>query len=300
MKWSALLNPGFLVALVVLVVSAVGMSAAIRAYGLHLQKLEIYPQGNRQFSALPRETPGWVQVGSDQIMDEDTVRTLGTRNYVSRIYMQKRGGNTDPGWKPILLELHAAYYTGGIDTVPHVPERCMVGGGWLQTRGTQTLELHLDTSTWIRDAAASDSVRGDVYTARTLPAPYSDAPGTRVRLPFGLTPESPLRLRISAFGDPQSDRTLYAGYFFIANGGTVSSAEQVRTLAFDLTSDYAYYAKIQFSSASVGSAEELAEASSSLLSELIAEIMRCVPDWTAVEAGEYPEDNPRRQHAAAG
>lgn len=299
MKWSALLNPGFLVAMTVLLVSALGMSAAIRAYGLHLQKLDIYAPGNRQFSTLPRETPGWIQVGSDQIMDEDTVKTLGTKNYVSRVYAQKLGDDAEPGQEPILLEVHAAYYTGGIDTVPHVPERCMVGGGWLKTKGTQTLDLHLDTGTWVRDSAASDSVRGDVYSARTLPAPYSDAPGTRVRLPFGVAPESPLRLRISAFGDPQSNRTMYSGYFFIANGGTVSSAEQVRTLAFDLTSDYAYYAKVQFSSTSVSTAQELAEASSTLLSELLAEIMRCVPDWTAVEAGEYPEDNPRRAQGAA-
>ncbi|RMH11669.1 MAG: exosortase-associated EpsI family protein [Planctomycetota bacterium] len=297
MRWSALLNPGFLVAFVVLTVSAIGMSAAIRAYGLHLQKLEIHAPGNRQLSALPRETPSWKQIGTDQIMDEDTVKTLGTENYVSRVYIQK---NPPAGQEPIALEFHAAYYTGGIDTVPHVPERCMVGGGWLQTKGAQTLALEdVDTSTWIVDAAASGGARGEVYSVRTLPAPYSDAPGTRVRLPFGVAPDKPIHMRISAFGDPKTGKTLYSGYFFIANGGTAASAEQVRTLAFNLTSDYAYYLKVQFSSAGVSSAQELAELSSSLLGELIAEIMRCVPDWTLVESGEYPPDNPRRRTGAS-
>ncbi len=299
MNWKTMLNPGFLVALVVMLVSALGMSAAIKAYGLHLQKLEIHAPNNRQVSTLPRETPSWVQFGPDQIMDQDTVKTLGTKNYISRVYTQKVDKEAEPLREPIVMEMHAAYYTGGIDTVPHVPERCMVGGGWLQTEGAQTLPLSLDTSTWVKDAGASSAARGDAYTVRTLPAPYSDAPGTRVLLPFGVTPESPLRMRISAFGSPQTGKTLYSGYFFIANGGTVASAEGVRTLAFDLTSDYAYYLKVQCSSTSVASAEELAAASSNLLSELIAEIMRCVPDWTQVEAGEYPADNPRRAAKAA-
>lgn len=294
MNWKSLLNPGFIVALGVLLVSALGMSAAIKAYGLHLQKLEIHPPNNRQVSTLPRETPNWVQVGTDQIMDQDTVKTLGTKNYVSRVYLQKVDKTAQPAREPIVMELHAAYYTGGIDTVPHVPERCMVGGGWLQTEGVQTLPLSLDTSTWVQDMDASSQGRGDVYSVRTLPAPYSDAPGTRVLLPYGVSPESPVRMRISAFGSPQTGKTLYSGYFFVANGGTVASAEGVRTLAFDLTSDYAYYLKVQCSSTSVASAEELAEASSSLLSELMGELMRCVPDWSLVEAGEYPADNPRR------
>lgn len=294
MNWKSLLNPGFLVALAVMLVSALGMSAAIKAYGLHLQKLEIRAPNNRQVSTLPRETPSWIQVGTDQIMDQDTVKTLGTKNYVSRVYAQKINKEAQPSREPIVMELHAAYYTGGIDTVPHVPERCMVGGGWLQTQGAQTLPLLLDSSTWVKSDVASSPARGEVYTVRTLPAPYSDAPGTRVLLPFGVSPESPLRMRISAFGNPQTGKRLYSGYFFIANGGTVASAEGVRTLAFDLTSDYAYYLKVQCSSTNVGSPEELATASSSLLSELIAEIMRCVPDWTLVEAGEYPADNPRR------
>lgn len=300
MKWSALLNPAFLVALAIMLSAALGMSAAIKAYGLHLQKAEIYAPQNRQLSTLPRETPGWVQVGGDQIMDKDTVATLGTKNYISRVYRQKIEGEPVAGGRePIVMELHAAYYTGGIDTVPHVPERCMVGGGWLQTRGVQTLPLELDASSWVRDGSRSNEARGDVFTVRTLPSPYSDAPGTRIALPFSIGPKSPIRMRISAFANPQTGDTLYSGYFFIANGGTVASAEQVRTLAFDLTSDYAYYLKVQCSSTNVRSAEELAEASAGLLSEMMAEIMRCVPDWSLVESGEYPADNPRRAERGA-
>ncbi len=296
MNMRALLNPAFLLTLALLSASAIGMSAAIRAYGLHLQKQEIYAVDNRQVSALPRETPNWVQIGSDQIMDEDTVKTLGTTNYVSRVYKKKEVAEGEP---PMVIEFHTAYYTGGIDTVPHVPERCMIGGGWLQTEGASTLPVELNTETWIRDASASESPRGVVYTVRSLPAPYSDAPGTRLRLPYGVSPENPIRMRITEYENPETGMKLYAGYFFMANGGVVASAEQVRTLAFDLTSDYAYYLKVQFSSTTVSSAEELAEQSASLLSDMIAEVLRCVPDWTLVESGDYPEDNPKRLERGA-
>jgi hypothetical protein len=41
----------------------------------------------------------------------------------------------------------------------------------------------------------------------------------------------------------------------------------------------------------VSTAEELAAEASSLLGELLPEIMRCVPDWVEVEAGRYPANN---------
>lgn len=295
MSYGGMLRPAFLVTVGLLSVSAIGMSAAIKAYGLHLQKSEIHPPGNRQISTVSRETPHWVMVGSDQILDEDTVKTLGTNNYVSRVYGRKDSIGTR---EPMYIEFHSAYYTGGIDTVPHVPERCMVGGGWRQTQGTRTLALDLDTTTWVKDEGASRSPRGVVYTVRTLPAPYSDAPGTRVRLPYGITPESPIHMRISEFENPETGAKLYAGYFFIANGGVSSSAEGVRTLAFDLTSDYAYYLKVQFSSTYVSTAEDLATQSAGLLGEIIAELVRCVPDWVSVDAGLYPADNPRGKKPA--
>jgi len=294
---SSLLKPAFLLTVAVLSVSAIGMSAAIKAYGLHLQKSEIYPPGNRQLSALPRQTEQWEAIGSDQVLDEDTVKTLGTSNYVSRVFAKK---SSVAARAPVYVEFHSAYYTGGIDTVPHVPERCMVGGGWRQTQVTRTLPVELDTSTWVLDREASGTPRGEVYTARTPAAPYSDAPGTRVRLPYGVTPENPIHMRISEYENPDTGAKLYAGYFFIANGGVSSSAEGVRTLAFDLTSDYAYYLKVQFSSTSVSTAEELASVSGLLLSELMAELVRCVPDWVAVEAGLYPMDRPGGSRPGSG
>jgi len=70
----------------------------------------------------------------------------------------------------------------------------------------------------------------------------------------------------------------------------VPRAEGVRTLAFDLRSDYAYYLKVQFTSGAVSSSEELARQAGDLLEDLLPEIMRCVPDWIEVELGRYPPE----------
>jgi hypothetical protein len=181
-----------------------------------------------------------------------------------------------------------------IDTVPHVPERCFVGGGLQQARASQVIELDLAGRSWIADESVPAEFAGrsgTIYTARLSNNPaYTDAPGRRVRLPRDVGPGSPLRMRVSEYILPGGDQRYYAGYFFIANGGTAPNANDVRTLAFNLTDDYAYYLKVQVNSGSVGSVEELAELASDLLDDLMGEIMRCVPDWVEVEKGLYPAD----------
>ena len=84
-----------------------------------------------------------------------------------------------------------------------------------------------------------------------------------------------------------------------SNGGWVASAEGVRLLAFDLKVDYAFYLKVQIDSADVQSPDELAALAGSLLDDLLGEIMTCAPDWTKVERGLWPPDNPRGPQTAA-
>jgi hypothetical protein len=111
---------------------------------------------------------------------------------------------------------------------------------------------------------------------------------------------NPLKMMVSEFRGQSDDRALFAGYFFVANGGTVASAEGVRSLAFDLTSDYAYYLKVQTTCASVDTKAEHAVGVGVADRGAAPEIMRCVPDWIDVETGVYPEGNPRRAGADGG
>ena len=295
MNRKTIFTPAFFVAVVVLAVSAAGFGTLIEAYGINLKKEAIYPPGGRLISSLPSETESWIQVGADQLMGSEMLDELGTENTVSRRYIQKESAMVPGQDEPHLVDFHAAYYTGMIDTVPHVPERCFVGGGMRKSSISEVLSLPIETEDWVEDDSVPAEFRGPtgvVYTAPTSWS-YSDRRGFRVRMPRGTGPEDPLKMRISEFLGREDDFALYAGYFFVANGGTVATAEGVRSLAFDLTSDYAYYLKIQTTCGSVGSKAEHAAVSASLVGELLPEIMRCVPDWIEVETGVYPPDNPR-------
>lgn len=272
--------------------STLGIGAYIKFADLHMQKIPIYPENNRQVSAIPTETANWIRVGSDKISSTEIIEVLGTENYLSRDYILKE---TQDSKNPVVVEFHAAYYTGMIDTVPHVPERCFVGGGLQQSVSPRNIQLELDTSSWRVDEsvpAELAGLAGKLYTTRlNNDRALTDAPGIRVRLPRDVTPETTVTMRCSEYllGDGNK---IYAGYFFIANGGTKANANEVRTLAFNLSDDYAYYLKIQINSFSAGSVEEFAEHAGMMISDLLGEIMRCTPDWTEVQLGNYPEDRP--------
>lgn len=282
-------NPAFITAMAVMVTCAVGMGAAIKAYGIFLEKLPVYAEGGRLVRAVAEETERWRRAGPDRIESEATLETLGTDNYLTRDYIEK----SPKGAEPRRLTLHLAYYTGMIDTVPHVPEVCFVGGGLDRTAGPFLVPIPMDTSGWTADDGVPPDFAGRVYRTRLSNEWSTDARGRRVRLPIGLTPESPLMLRVTQYQDGQS-RSLWAGYFFIANGGFTASAFDVRRLAFKLTDDYAYFLKVQVTSADVTSQEELGALAGELLDELLGEVMLCVPDWVEVERGTYPPDNPKR------
>ena len=293
------INLAQIVVLIVLLVTAVGMSAAINAYGFNLRKKAIYPEDGRTLIAsLPRETHRWIQQGPDRTESAEVIETLGTTNYINRTFIRKPlEGQRGPRH---IVELHAAYYTNQIDTVPHVPDRCLIGGGWTMSQEMREIDLPLNPDLMFPDLTLPrDDTRinlgqqGELFTMRLPMNPdWTDAPGRTVRLPRDVGPGFPLRIRYNTFSPPGSDVQFYAGYFFIANGGFVASATGVRTLAFDLKNDYAFYMKVQVSTASASSDEEYAQICVDLLEDILPELMRCVPDWAKVEMGQYPADNP--------
>ncbi len=284
-------SAGFFVAVGVLALAAVGFGATIRVLKVTLKKLPIYPEPEvlsdgttreRLTASIPKETDSWEYLGDAPRLDAEVEQTLGTTNYVSRFYRQKSkepsskdGGESTPK-KQNVVDVHLAYYTGMIDTVPHVPDRCFVGGGMLIGAMHGDLHLPLDKSRWSRDLGVPNELEGKVHRVRLASGQYA-------RLP-----REPEKIRMRTMSFLSQGDTSYAGYFFIANGGTTPSAEDVRLLAFDLTAKHAYYMKVQFTSRTVGSAEELAEVAASLLDEMFGEVMLCVPDWVKVHAGEWP------------
>lgn len=295
-------SPGLSTALAaaaaILLVTATGLSAAIKGYKLFLDKQEVRPRSGKTLQGLPLETENWKRVGSDGILSAEELEELGTENYISRVYEEK---NPAPGEPPRRIDFHAAYYTGMIDTVPHIPDRCYLGGGMQKGQISVNLPLHLDPGLFLpldRSLPPSLAARLERDHVEYREARLSAAvePGRPRRVLMPRNPER-MKIRVSEFLTPDGGR-FYAGYFFIANGGTVERAEQVRLLAFNLTDYYAYYAKIQFRSFDAQSAEELAEDAASLLNDLFPEIMYCIPDWLEVEAGTWPPGNPNAAPAA--
>ena len=279
---------------------AIAMGRLIDAMSLQLEKKPIYPESGRTFLGLPSETPGWKRVGGDRSLSQDVVATLGTENYVSRVYERKEPG---PNGQTVRLELHAAYYTDDIDTVPHVPERCFVGGGLQKGSFSRVVPLPVDTSRWRPDRSIEtdepDVVgeSGVIYKVRTLPeyrSVYAEP-----RLPRNVGPESPIPFRVSEFERPGT-APLYAGYFFVANGRAVGNAEAVRLESFNIKNEYAYYAKVQTTSITgVRTGEQHAEYSGELIGELLPEIMLCVPDWVDVQLGYHDPAASERDSARA-
>lgn len=261
----------FFVALTALLLAAAGFTAVLRAARIQLTKLPIYPASGLTFPSLPSDAGDWTRFGPERPpLPADVLEQLGTDNYVARQYVRRDRARDDD--RRVRLDLHCAYYTGTIDTVPHIPERCFVGGGLTQRGGAVTLPLPLDMSRLSPDPSVDPSQDGGViYRARL-------EDGKRVRLPRGV---ENLQIRITSFVDGQG-RIIHSGYFFIANGGVVASAERVRELAFHLSDTYAYYAKVQVTSADVASPEELAHNAADLLDDMLPYIMLRLPDWVAV------------------
>ncbi len=287
--------PAFIVSLVVLFGGGAAFRSTVAALKFQLSKLPI--EAELKLPSLPTQTARWKMV-SERQEGAEMLETLGTHNYVTRAYVRNEEAG-DPAAK--VLELHAAYYTGMIDTVPHVPDRCLVGAGFTITGTTRSIPLALDLSTW--NATTVPGFEGTVLSRRSYRTRDAIGPdGTerkviirpQVRLPQGI---EGVALRTTEFATPQGGRKLIAGYFFIANGGIASTAEDVRGLAFDLRASYAYYLKVQFSGG-FDTPEELGAAAADLLEDLLPDLVLCAPDWYAVLAGEYPENNPRRPGGA--
>ena len=135
-----------------LLLAAVGLNASVAALELTFRKLPVPLR--QEIASIPPELGPWVQVTLDERFPEDVEAELGTKDYLKRFYVDTR--KADPAvlaryraaeaktpevrselQRSVLsrdatagIWLHIAYYTGGVDTVPHIPDRCMVAGGF--------------------------------------------------------------------------------------------------------------------------------------------------------------------------
>ena len=204
-------------------------------------------------------------------MDESGVEQLGTDLYLTRRYTNE----VDPDAPSI--QLHLAYYTGHLDTIPHVPDRCLVAGGLTQEQPEPlNLDLGIDPLQW--DLDPDHELDGQAYQLATLVRDGQEA--EQVRLPVG-----PMQLRTTEFANPdQPGMQVFAGYFFIANGRITPQPSGVKMLAFKAQDKKAYFCKVQITAVSKKgmSLDQFVELATTFLEPMIPEIMRVLPDWVEV------------------
>ncbi len=270
----------FVAAVATLAVAGVGFYALVRQFNVYLTKERV--DLRRPLDAIPTSIGRWTRVGSDNSYNDIMLEELGTKSYLDRTYAID--GNASKG----ALHVHVAYYTGTIDAVPHIPERCWAVGGLELTQNSEPATLDIDRSRWRPS-------KSDGYLAADVVDPVT-ADIESVTMPVGDVVATTIE-----FQDPKSPRIRQVGgYFFIANGRLESTSYGVRRAAFNLTDRYAYYCKVQITKKGMVDAEDgsligpFKEQATELLGALIPEVMRCLPDWPEWEArtrdGVAPDD----------
>ena len=247
-----------------LLTSVLGLTGVVQATRTVLIK-EAIPLRVPLFR-IPTKIGGWEMVSEDSRLSKEALESLGTKQYISRVYK-------DMGYSSSSAEsfarLHVAYYTGTPDTVPHVPDRCFVAAG-MDEVGREFTSLEL-TGPWLRQT-------DDGWVSVSTLNPKG------VRLP-----EVNIQATIFTFVNPahptQQSNVIY---FFAANGNYLSTPEWVRAKGFDPRDRYSYYCKIEVGMFGVGDSQVASERVEAFLSVMLPEIMACLPDWTDVTAGRWP------------
>lgn len=277
-----------LVGCVTLVVGGLGFRIAMAQLQAFLRK-EAVPL-REPLDRIPSTLGRWRQLGKDSVFSDALVEELGTKNYVDRLYAV----DGDPGKG--VLQVHLAYYTGMIDTVPHIPERCWNANGMIMLGQPVVRPIQVDRSAW-------DLTGGPAHPGGGAPYPLAQVRDSITRKSMSVAmPRGDIQMTLTAFQDPKVPNvTFLGGYLFLANGGVTPSAVAVRNLSFKLTDRYAYYCKVQFSSRLPGPPEkvipEFDRMTSELMQALLPNLMRCLPDWPSIEQG--PSSDPHRTPTSA-
>ncbi|MBI1304675.1 MAG: exosortase-associated EpsI family protein [Phycisphaera sp.] len=264
----------YVAAIAVLVLGAVGFRMLVAELNIHLMKERV--ELRRPLDTIPTKLGRWERIGSDSVFSDTLIEELGTRSYLDRAYAID--GDPAKGY----VHVHIAYYTGTIDAVPHIPERCWAVGGLELTRNSEGVALDIDRSEW-RPYEGPAKVDQPYLVAEVRDPITADIEW--ITMPLGEIAATTIE-----FQDPKKpeDRQV-GGYFFIANGRAVPSSYGVRQAAFNLRDRYAYYCKIQLTKRGKvdkpdGSLLEPFKADAAeILDELIPHVMRSLPDWPTYE-----------------
>jgi len=145
----AFANKPFLIATTLMLIAAFGMGAATQFMQLKFRKEPVALR--RDLLEVPRTLGHWQQISDDEPLDADIEHSLGTKTYIFRDYVDTRivgpmkikemyeqpnmvrrrmVAEIEAHIPKAVLHLGVTYYTGMVDTVSHVPDRCYIADGY--------------------------------------------------------------------------------------------------------------------------------------------------------------------------
>lgn len=271
-RGAAGLTFGAAVAAGLLGVSAAGQHSVLAWQKAVLFKKEVPARHN--LSRLPLEL-GPYRFVKDLPISSDEIEALGTEEFISRIYEDTSVEERQPGR---LIRLHVTYYTGMVDTVPHVPDRCFTAAG--------IDSVVLDDQVVSLSPSVFTAAEGGGFVAKsTLRAPVATADGERRRI---TVPERDIATKRFTYRSNPTAPDQHVTYFFAANGKFLASPNAVRLQGFDIRDEYSYYAKVEVALIGVEAPVDVAEGTARFLDAYLPDIMACFPDWEQVRAGDWP------------
>lgn len=285
---NVLRRPAFIIAAVVLLLAAVGLNAAVNFMQLHFKKEPA--ELSRPLAAISDRFGTWVQVSEDQPLDKEMQDVLGTDKYIFRDYVNESvlGSSVQQTFQSLIDEIHKAstpkereeaeknyraklnsirrdhsaavvslsvtYYTGMVDTVAHVPDRCVTADGY-EPKSYDIVKWPIGRDLLEKDRPADGQIEVRYIN-------FEDQTGTS--------------------NVPRS-----IAYFFHVNGEFNSSPLGVRQKLANLFERKAYYAKIE-TMTTMSDDKKSAEVLTDFLTSAMPEIQRCMPDWDK-EHGRTPK-----------
>jgi hypothetical protein len=263
-------QPAFVVATVLLLVAAAGLNTVVAWLKVDFKKL---PLPLRQsLTTIPSRLGNWVQVSVDRPLNKELQDTLSTDKYIFRDYIDTRvftdpavlasfEGKTPDERSSLLAVLQTqhpegvinadvTYYTGLVDTVAHIPDRCYIASGW--------------------------EPKDKVYPAWDLgPGRLGKKPGDDPRI----------SVRFIDFEDQTgaSQTEKNVAYFFHVDGEYQSDPDMVRAKLQNLLQRYGYYAKVELQTVMTDQ-KRSQQVMQDFLRQALPSIEATLPDWQKATA----------------
>ncbi|MBC8107860.1 MAG: exosortase-associated EpsI family protein [Anaerolineae bacterium] len=261
-------RPQFVAAFIVLLVAAVSLNAATQYLRLYFKKERV--ELVKPLEQIPVSLGPWIQISKDQPLNAEMLDVLGTKAYIFRDYLDSRivkpeviaeinGNEKTAGERAQMLgqirmrqpaahvRMAVTYYTGMVDTVAHIPDRCYVADGMVPDVK--------ETPVW----KAANRLHEPI-DVRVSSIHFEEAEGRGAAI------------------------TKNVAYFFHCNGEYEHDAiSGVRMRLQNLAERHAYYAKIEVMTEMRDRAvsdQTLAD----FLTNALPEVENCLPDWQKVKA----------------